>query len=551
MSKIVLENVSSGYNLLRINANFQKVEDALNNDVLWRTPVTGEPNSLSDDIDANSRRIYNLAAPVDLNDAARLKDVTNAITGATQANLITFTPVGTGAVARTVQAKLSEHISIKDFGAVGDGVTDDTAAVQAAINASTDTGLVTGTSIRAVYAPAGNYLVGNIVLAGVLKLFGDGRHVTNFLAKTGTTGAWFTDGGSAAKIVLQDFALYGRSIAGITHGLRLGYGAQPHGTEGNIKNIFVRDINGASAIWGVDIKGNVGFYDLISIWNCKSNLRIVGGANTASNIVSYAPTVTGVELDLCTVFGLEIEAPADSSVPLRLIGNASVLGLVVALANSTTISHLIELGVSATMWSIESFNLSFGNSPASVTVSNGNIKRADGSYCGGNATAGSRGGEGHYSSSTDGQRQQCFALTLQNNAGQIRHKFSEPGLNVSTNSAGLVAGATVTYTNTPNGADASTAMAAGLKVSSVTPSTVIVDTAAQKIAASMFFASVMFNTTGTPLSVIPAMLSFNVNGVTRTRLTFQLVNSTTGALYNISSIPVSGAVSILFHGALS
>lgn len=109
MTKVVLADTQSGYNLSKINQNFDTIESELNDKVLYRDNPTGEPNQMEDVLDMNNNRIINLPAPSNPNDAARLADIpTEPVPiGTTTALLTTFSPASNIA-STNVQAAIEE-----------------------------------------------------------------------------------------------------------------------------------------------------------------------------------------------------------------------------------------------------------------------------------------------------------------------------------------------------------------------------------------------------------------------------------------------------------
>ena len=94
-----------------------------------------------------------------------------------------FIQAGTGAVQRTVESKLQDMVSVKDFGAVGNGVTDDTAAFNNALSAS-----------RYVNVPSGTYVLKSTITLNQFghSLIGTGGKNTTVLLIDHTTGPGVT-----------------------------------------------------------------------------------------------------------------------------------------------------------------------------------------------------------------------------------------------------------------------------------------------------------------------------------------------------------------------
>ena len=82
------------------------------------------------------------------------------------ADIVVYDPPFTGGVSTNVEAKLAQYVSVKDFGAVGNGTTNDAAAFAAAA--------ATG---QKVLVPAGDYLIGTSISLGTQMEFVQGAKI--------------------------------------------------------------------------------------------------------------------------------------------------------------------------------------------------------------------------------------------------------------------------------------------------------------------------------------------------------------------------------------
>lgn len=149
-------------------------------------------------------------------------------------SMITYDPPFTGSVPTNVEARLAQTISVKDFGAVGDGSTNDAAAIQAAFDSLPSTG---GT----IYFPSNTYCGTNTTInisknnvtlwfadwsAGItplasmtnlLNVTGDGVKIVNGVLANQSSYA--TNGINKNGAVAFGFTVSGCYIASFTNGI--------------------------------------------------------------------------------------------------------------------------------------------------------------------------------------------------------------------------------------------------------------------------------------------------------------------------------------------
>lgn len=158
-----------------------------------------------------------------------------------------------GSTGMSMPDHLAQTINVKDYGAVGDGVTDDTNALQAALNAAygdysgTPHGALNYFSNKAVWFPRGNYKVTNTLQVKWVKgarLYGDGSaaSVLTYASTvyntdpSGRTSLFFTNGFAYSTIEGLGFAMNSTSSGDGTIAFNWNWNFPETSTSGNAIN---------------------------------------------------------------------------------------------------------------------------------------------------------------------------------------------------------------------------------------------------------------------------------------------------------------------------
>ncbi|CAB4133357.1 Pectate lyase superfamily protein [uncultured Caudovirales phage] len=251
---------------------------------------------------------------------------------------------------RSYQHKLDDFVNVRDFGARGNGVDDDTLAINRAIQEIYKTNYFENNQLarRTIYFPGGVYIVTNtIYIPPYTRLVGDGissstikntmgnHSVISFCDSLYQTG---TSIGTNSAVLPMDIEIYGLMFHNSNASIQ-----QPIFTIDSASNVILRNTH---------LKGNVGagFYpNLVNISSTYSDVKNVTFDNckftSASNAISIIGSATGVRVS-SSLFDVISNAAVILGAVDGFLGSGNYYGSIGAIFNriSNTNNADVDIG---------------------------------------------------------------------------------------------------------------------------------------------------------------------------------------------------------------
>ena len=225
------------------------------------------------------------------------------------------------------------YISIADYGAVGDGKTDDTAAIQAAFNYAEANGL-------GVYIPPGTYNYSNNLTATGIKVMGAGN--TSILAATNQADENLALEGNGGSLSDMELTAPSGSRLQTAASAKIGiYGA----TNFSVDNVTITGAGSAGMIVMGASNGQI--YDNTVTGTNADGIQMVAGSN---NLTVYNNTVYKTGDDGISAVSYQSAGPAVSNITIEnnnISGNVGGRGITDLGSNNINILNNTVTGGTA------------------------------------------------------------------------------------------------------------------------------------------------------------------------------------------------------------
>lgn len=397
------------------------IEDSLDKltmlfgDIAGAEGLSRVPKLYAGDIDgsgrynSNGNRYANAADGVSATDLATVQQITSAGSGS-------FVQAGTGSVIRTMQDKAREIVSVLDFGATGDGVTDDTIAIQYAMDSVKQSVGSFDVQINSrggtVYFPPGAYRVTSTIngRAGT-KMLGAGPNRSRIVSEipSGNVVSFIgVDAGAVDPVEIEEIAVV--QAFGFAHasGYAISIEGNSFGTTPRLRNVMTQDTYGGvfldwcfpgsldnvhcfrHAIEGFRTTFNctsITFQNCYAGANAGSGFKIAGNYISLVNCASDSNTLDGYELyfdagastgislvscgtEACSRNGIASDRIASLSViaPRVIVGAAGISALKLDGGDAISVASPVLSAVSANANPCIDISNASGLFPNSVTI---------------------------------------------------------------------------------------------------------------------------------------------------------------------------------------